>query len=60
MVGAVIAIGSWEGRAMIEATIERYREQFTELDILVANLTSTSDYLTSQLETLENSWDMTG
>ncbi|AVV32574.1 flagellar filament capping protein FliD [Cobetia sp. UCD-24C] len=44
----------------IEATIERYREQFTELDILVANLTSTSDYLTSQLETLENSWDMTG
>ncbi|MDH2293943.1 flagellar filament capping protein FliD [Cobetia sp. 1AS1] len=44
----------------IESTIERYREQFTELDILVANLTSTSDYLTSQLETLENSWDMTG
>lgn len=44
----------------IEATIERYREQFTKLDILVANLTSTSDYLTSQLETLENSWDMTG
>ncbi|MEL0615388.1 flagellar filament capping protein FliD [Cobetia marina] len=43
----------------IDATIERYREQFTALDILVANLTSTSDYLTGQLETLENSWNLT-
>ncbi|WP_110648277.1 flagellar filament capping protein FliD [Salinicola peritrichatus] len=36
----------------ITATIERYRTQFSQLDQLVSQMNSTSDYLTQQFESL--------
>lgn len=36
----------------IAATIERYRTQFSQLDQLVSQMNSTSDYLTQQFESL--------
>ena len=41
-------------QAQIEATMERYRAQFTALDSLVAQMNSTSAYLTQQLATWNN------
>lgn len=45
-------------RAQVEARSQAYEEriraQFTAMDILVAQLNSTSDYLTQQLESLSN------
>ncbi|EHD22013.1 MULTISPECIES: flagellar filament capping protein FliD [Brenneria] len=38
----------------IEATIARYKAQFTQLDTLVSQMNSTSDYLTTQLAALSN------
>jgi len=39
----------------VNATIERYRTQFTQLDLLVAQMNSTSSYLTQQFNALSNS-----
>lgn len=39
----------------IDSTIARYKEQFTQLDIMVSKLNSTSDYLTSQFENMNSS-----
>jgi flagellar hook-associated protein 2 len=36
----------------IDATVERYRKQFVQLDSIMANLNSTSNYLTQQFESL--------
>lgn len=36
----------------IDSTIERYRSQFSDLDSLVAQMNSTSDYLTQQFDAL--------
>ncbi|WKT59727.1 flagellar filament capping protein FliD [Microbulbifer thermotolerans] len=38
--------------ARIDSTIERYRTQFAELDSLIAQMNSTSTYLTQQFEAL--------
>ncbi|GAB3671672.1 flagellar filament capping protein FliD [Salinisphaera aquimarina] len=38
----------------IDATIERYRQQFIELDSLMSSLNSTGNYLTQQLGMLNN------
>lgn len=38
--------------ARIDSTIERYRSQFTQLDILIAEMDTTSTYLTQQFEAL--------
>lgn len=38
----------------IDATVERYRQQFIELDSMMASLNSTSNYLTQQLSILNN------
>jgi flagellar hook-associated protein 2 len=40
--------------ARIETTIARYRTQFTQLDILVNQMTQTSNYLTQQFASLGN------
>lgn len=39
-------------QASIDATLERYREQFANLDSMVAQMNSTSSYLTQQFNTL--------
>lgn len=39
----------------IDTTIERYRTQFVQLDVLVTQLNSTSDYLTKQFDLMSNS-----
>jgi flagellar hook-associated protein 2 len=36
----------------IERTLERYREQFTQLDIMVANMNQTSGYIAQQFDIL--------
>lgn len=41
----------------IAATEEMYRTKFTNLDVLIAQLNSTSDYLTTQLATLSSLWN---
>ncbi|MBY4898497.1 flagellar filament capping protein FliD [Cupriavidus sp. AU9028] len=41
--------------ARVEATIARYRAQFTALDALVAQMNSTSSYLSQQFEAMSNS-----
>ncbi len=41
----------------IAATEEMYRKKFTNLDVLIAQLNSTSDYLTTQLATLSGLWN---
>lgn len=38
----------------IEQTIERYRVQFTQLDVLINSLDSMSNYLTTQFEMMSN------
>ncbi|WP_304165892.1 flagellar filament capping protein FliD, partial [Lonsdalea britannica] len=42
-------------QSSIENTMSRYRTQFTKLDVLVQQLNSTGDYLTSAFEQLSNS-----
>ena len=39
----------------IDNLIARYKEQFTQLDVLMSSLNSTSDYLTTQFETSSSS-----
>jgi flagellar hook-associated protein 2 len=39
----------------VNATIERYRKQFTQLDLVVAQMNSTRNYLTQQFQALTNS-----
>lgn len=41
--------------ARVNSTVERYRAQFTALDVLVAQLTNTQNYLTQQFEAMNNS-----
>ena len=41
----------------IDATIARYQKQFVQLDSIMAQLNSTSDYLTQQFESLSNQKD---
>lgn len=41
-------------QALIDAEMERWRDQFTQLDTLISTLTSTADYLTSQFEALNS------
>lgn len=55
--GLEASIASTEERyarveAQIESTIERYRTQFSQLDSLIAQMNSTSTYLTQQFEAL--------
>ena len=38
----------------IEQTVERYRVQFTKLDVLISSLDSMSNYLTTQFEMMAN------
>lgn len=38
----------------IEQTLERYRSQFTQLDVLINSLDSMSNYLTTQFEMMKN------
>lgn len=38
----------------VEATIERYRKQFTQLDLIVSQMNQTSSYLTQQFNALNN------
>lgn len=38
----------------IEATVARYKAQFTELDLMMSRMTATSTYLTQQFEALNN------
>ncbi len=38
----------------LESIERRYRNQFTALDTLMARMTTTSDYLTRQLDSLAN------
>lgn len=38
--------------ASIDSTIERYRTQFAQLDLLIAEMNSTSSYITQQFESL--------
>lgn len=38
----------------VEATIERYRKQFTQLDLMVSQMNQTSNYLTQQFNALNN------
>lgn len=39
----------------IDAQVARYKEQFTQLDVLMTSLNSTSSYLTQQFENNSNS-----
>lgn len=39
----------------IDAQVARYKEQFTQLDVLMTSLNSTSSYLTQQFESTSNS-----
>ncbi|MDK3025264.1 flagellar filament capping protein FliD [Cupriavidus taiwanensis] len=40
--------------ARVNATVERYKAQFTQLDLLVAQMNRTSSYLTQQFSALNN------
>lgn len=42
-------------QASIDTNIARYKKQFTQLDVLMSSLTSTSDYLTQQFDAISNS-----
>ncbi|WP_459618413.1 flagellar filament capping protein FliD [Bordetella sp. 2513F-2] len=58
--GLQLTVDSLEARyerteASIEATMEIYRQQFTQLDVLVAQMTQTSEYLTQQFANLSSS-----
>ena len=37
----------------IESTISRYRSQFSQLDVMIAQMNSTSSYLTQQFDALD-------
>ncbi|HWT18093.1 MAG TPA: flagellar filament capping protein FliD [Variovorax sp.] len=39
----------------VDATVARYRAQFTQLDVLVASMNNTMSYLTQQFEAMSNS-----
>lgn len=39
----------------IDTTIERYKAQFTQLDVMISRMNQTSSYLTQQFEALNNS-----
>ena len=39
----------------VEAKVERYRAQFTQLDLLMSQMNSTSNYLTQQFASMQNS-----
>ena len=38
-----------------EATVARYKAQFTQLDVMMSRMNQTSTYLTAQLSALNNS-----
>lgn len=42
-------------KSSIDTNIARYKKQFTQLDVLISSLNSTSDYLTQQFEAISNS-----
>lgn len=44
-----------EMQARVDAKVEYYRAQFTQLDLLVSKMNSTSSYLTQQFASLSNS-----
>ena len=44
-----------EMQARVDAKVEYYRTQFTQLDLLVSRMNSTSSYLTQQFASLSNS-----
>jgi flagellar hook-associated protein 2 len=44
-----------ELQARVEAKVEYYRAQFTQLDLLVSRMNSTSSYLTQQFASMANS-----
>ncbi len=39
-------------QSSIDSNIARYKSQFTQLDVLITSLNSTSDYLTQQFEAI--------
>ena len=39
----------------VDATVDRYRKQFNQLDVLISSLNSTKNYLTQQFEAMSNS-----
>ncbi|CAK8743690.1 Flagellar hook-associated protein 2 [Sodalis praecaptivus] len=41
-------------QSSIDSNIARYKSQFTQLDVLITSLNSTSDYLTQQFEAISN------
>ncbi len=43
-----------EKQALIDSEMARWTEQFTQLDTLIASLTSTADYLTTQFDALNS------
>ena len=44
-----------EKQALIDSEMARWTEQFTQLDTLIASLSSTADYLTTQFDALNSS-----
>jgi flagellar hook-associated protein 2 len=42
-------------QARVDAKVAYYRDQFTQLDLLVSKMNSTSSYLTQQFASLANS-----
>jgi flagellar hook-associated protein 2 len=43
-----------EKQALIDSEMDRWTDEFTELDTLISSLTSTSDYLTTQFDALNS------
>jgi flagellar hook-associated protein 2 len=41
-------------QARVDAKVEHYRAQFTQLDLLVSRMNSTSSYLTQQFASMSN------
>jgi len=39
----------------VDATVDRYRKQFNQLDVLINNLNNTKNYLTQQFEAMSGS-----
>jgi len=39
----------------VDATVDRYRKQFNQLDVLINSLNNTKNYLTQQFEAMSNS-----
>ena len=42
-------------KTRVDAKVERYRAQFTQLDLLMSQMNSTSNYLTQQFASMQNS-----